>query len=783
MPDSGLPPDVLTDERARRARSLRDGYLPPDQLTVDPSVEFHRDAEVDIDPITYEVIRSKFWNLNWDHQETIRRASGSLVVVYGYDFNTSIQTEDGEGVVFGPGNLFFAGCADLCVKWTLEHRSMNVGVREGDVFIQDDPWVGTNHMMDAAVFAPVFVDGKLFSWVYNVVHQREVGGVEPGGFTQQARDVYSEPTFIPPTKIVEGGVLREDVLDNWTRRSRLPELMTLETKSQLAGVHFARTRLVEMVERYGAATVKGVMQSMIANTADIVGRRLARLPDGIWRDSRYVAGANPGDHKLYRLALTLEKRGDRVIVTNDGTDRSAGSFNITVGVLRACIANVLIPLLAYDQYLCGAGVLRKLELRASGSDDRITSARHPAAVSTSLGTTTTINQAQYLVSKMMAGDEELRRHVFAASAIHTSVYNHMFGTDQHGRAYANFPFDAVVGAIGAFSFRDGLDHGGGIISNMNPVGSCEGYEREIPFLYLFRREVPASGGHGQWRGGCSFVVGLTGYGSNDSYISSGGLFQTVTQGIGLAGGYPATGGTMWHATGTPIGEVMAAGALPGSPEEMYRLDAAGSAPPPKKFDNRLAEGDVFQTMPVPGAGYGDPLERTPALVARDATDDRLLPGEAVSVYGVVLGADGEADESATKSLRAQQLRERLAAARPPRLPSHESSPADAPSIGVLATVNLRGGAASGLLCCAHCDRSLSRADGRYRLGCCELEQTLPEISPMFASTATQVGVELVFRRYLCPGCGLALDGEICRPDDEPVDDLTVLPQTKDSRLA
>ena len=88
--------------------------------------------------------------------------------------------------------MFFAGFADLVIKWTLEHRSMNVGIRDGDIFLQDDPWVGSNHQMDTAVFGPVFVDGGLFAWIFNCVHQREVGGVEPGGFIQDAVDVYSE---------------------------------------------------------------------------------------------------------------------------------------------------------------------------------------------------------------------------------------------------------------------------------------------------------------------------------------------------------------------------------------------------------------------------------------------------------------------------------------------------------------------------------------------------------------------------------------------------------------
>jgi N-methylhydantoinase B len=768
---------TLENEPARRAHSLKHGYMPSKELVVDPSLEFHRDAEENLDPVTYEVLRSKFWNLNWDHQETIRRASGSLVVVYGYDFNCSIQTEDGEGVVFGPGNLFFAGCADLCVQWTLEHRSMNVGIYDGDVFIQDDPWVGTNHQMDTAVYAPVFVDGKLFGWVYNVVHQRELGGIEPGGFVQQAQDTYSEATFMPPIKLVERGKLREDVLDAWVRRSRLPDLMTLETKSQLAGVNFAKRRLVEMIERYGAETVKGGMRKMISNTAETTGRRLARLPDGIWRDTRYVAGASPGDENVYRFSVSMEKRGDRILVSNEGTDPSAGSFNITAGVLRACTANILIQLLAYDQFLCGAGVLRQVDfdIQSRGDEDRITSARHPAAVSTSLGTTTSGAQLHYLAAKMLAADPQLREHVFAASAIHTSVVNHMFGTDQLGRAYAHFPFDSVVGAIGAFSFRDGIDHGGGILSTMNPVGSCEGYEREIPFLYLYRRELRESGGHGQWRGGCTFVTGLTGHGSKDSHISSGGLFQTVTQGFGLAGGYPATGGQMWHATDTPIRERFAAGVLPGTQEELRELAPEGGPPPPKKFDNRLGEGDVFETMPVPGAGYGDPLLRDPALVVADHHDGRLGDGDMERIYGVVEAAGGGADEQATAALRAQVRRERLERARAPRAP-WEGDPAGGGEdpVPVLATVDVRPAGAGRALCCSGCGQALADVAASYRLGCAELEQTLPSISPLFGDPSTQVAATLVLRQYLCTGCGLILDSEICRPEDEPTVDLEVL---------
>ena len=90
--------------------------------------------------------------------------------------------------------------------------------------------------------------------------------------------------------------MREDIVDLWTRRSRLPELMALELNSQVAGFNTAReppARRSLIVTARGA--VKATMNKMIYDTARVVGGRLAQLPDATWRDERYVAGMNRGD--------------------------------------------------------------------------------------------------------------------------------------------------------------------------------------------------------------------------------------------------------------------------------------------------------------------------------------------------------------------------------------------------------------------------------------------------------------------------------------------------------
>jgi hypothetical protein len=94
-------------------------------------------------------------------------------------------------------------------------------------------------------------------------------------------------------------------------------------------------------------------------------------------------------------------------------------------------------------------------------------------------------------------------------------------------------------------------------------------------------------------------------------------------------------------------------------------------------------------------------------------------------------------------------------------------------VGVLATVAIRSSADGDVLSCAHCAQALSPRAEHYRLGCAELETPLPAISPLFGDPSTQIDGTLVWRQYLCPSCGGLLDGELCRPTDEPTLDLEV----------
>ncbi len=114
-------------------------------LNISPKLRLHKNFAENIDPVTYEVIRHNLWNINLEHGATIQRISGSPVAIFALDLNPSILTEDAEFVYFGPYMQYMSGVTDTQVKWILEYRSDNPGIRDGDMFLANDPWVGAAH--------------------------------------------------------------------------------------------------------------------------------------------------------------------------------------------------------------------------------------------------------------------------------------------------------------------------------------------------------------------------------------------------------------------------------------------------------------------------------------------------------------------------------------------------------------------------------------------------------------------------------------------------------------
>ena len=394
-----VDPDFL--QNATWDGRFHHSYVPPPaaELRLPPEVQLHSEFDLDIDPITYQVLRNRFWSINLDHSDTIRRVSGSPVIVYMDDFNTALLTETADLLMAGPSIQWFAALGDLPVKWTMENRGQNPGIGEGDVFFHNDPWIGCTHAMDVGMFAPVFHEGRIFSWIFSQCHVGDVGGPFPGSFNPLANDLYEEPALVPPIKLVRAGELQRDVLEMHTRKSRTPDHLALQMRSQMAGIHTVQARMADVLAEYGAATVKGAMRRMIRDCSAAIGERLQRIPDGEWSERFYMAGLGAEDRAAHRFTCHIRKQGDRLVVSNEGTDPQYKAASSAYGSWRSGALVAVGSFLGWDQLLCNAGALDHVSFEPTPGT--LSVATYPAATTGVGGNTAAVYLSAFTVSKML----------------------------------------------------------------------------------------------------------------------------------------------------------------------------------------------------------------------------------------------------------------------------------------------------------------------------------------------------------------------------------------------
>jgi N-methylhydantoinase B len=733
------------------------GYVPPKKLFVSKKLKLHKKAKKAIDPVTYEVIRHALWHVNEEHGATIQRVSGSPVAMYALDLNPSILTEDGEFVYFGPYMQYMSGVTDTQVKWVLEYRSDNPGIREGDMFLANDPWVGAAHQQDVMLICPVFWKGELFCWVTNCLHQYDIGGITPSSFCGSAESAFEEGICIPPVKIVENNEIRRDIEELYLRSSRKPEAVALDFRAQLAGNITARERVLSLVRRYGAETVKGVMKKILDNGERAFLEKLKRLPDGVWRERTYVECCRPGDRRTHRVVLTLKKKKNRLTFENEGTAPQDGAMNATYSGWRGSIMVALNQLLCWDQYFSIGGALRHVEF--DPTPGTFNCANFPASVSTAPVQAMEISlyPAYNVLSKMIHCDAEMRRDIMCIGGTSQWPATIFRGIDQWGERYGYLLVDPIGGAIGAFATGDGISTGGQSRTPICKLPNVEHTEQTFPLLFLYRKEVVDSGGAGRHRGGLSaescFIPHRTASITQDT-LSSGNAIPTSP---GMMGGYPGSVNVYKFKRDTDIKGCFADSRIPKAIEEIKGKEETLQL---RQENFQQNPTDVYAVIWSAAGGFGDPLARDPEKVREDVIENRSVSAEAAkAIYGVVLGSGNEIDLEATRRLRSER--------RSAFVKGNAKKIEERIRMQITDNLDLRGSR----ICCAKCAADLGPVSGNYKEHCVQHEAEIAAANPNIGDWKRYIDERPVFRQFHCPGCGALLENEIAREGDALLRDI------------
>src|ERR1041384_2581236 len=113
---------------------------------------------VAVDPVTFEVVRHRLVSISEEQAATLSAISGSPLVNDATDFNTGIFRAQGEIVTLGKTVLFHAASVAEMIKHIIKDCEANPGIRQGDMFIVNNPYKGALHQPDFGIVAPIFYD-------------------------------------------------------------------------------------------------------------------------------------------------------------------------------------------------------------------------------------------------------------------------------------------------------------------------------------------------------------------------------------------------------------------------------------------------------------------------------------------------------------------------------------------------------------------------------------------------------------------------------------------------
>lgn len=684
-----------------------------------------------MDPITFEVVRNKLAAITEEQAITLKSVSGSPVVTEATDFNNGLYLPDGSIVTMGPQVIFHTGTMSTVIRSIIDNFSENPGIREGDMFILNDPYRGAIHQPDVSIVAPIFHDGKHVAWAGSCAHQLDVGGMSFGSWAIGATEIQQEAMLLPGIKLVEGGVLRQDLWQMIMGMTRLPHVLGLDLKAMIAANNVASMRLQALMDKYGAEVVSDIMGEEIATSERQMRQTLEALPDGVFRARDYIEH-DGHENRLYEVIVTATKAGDRLTLDFTGTSPQAPGFiNCTFSGMRGAALTGLLPILAPTIHW-NEGVLRTVDFVAP--EGILCNASWPAPISSG-----TISAAWIVQNVVVAA---LSRMV-ACSAAHANegqavTKGHMMvmtlaGQDRDGSPFGTFLLDSTAGGGGAFPDHDGLDGSGDYCVPRPAIANVEANEANGPFIYLYRGFVQDTGGPGRMRGGAGTSLAITPYETEALFAMMLGHGVEVPNSAGLFGGQPGSCGRNFIKR--DAGDAGTIAGLAGSAEDLALAGVEELGAKPGRM--LLSEHDVLGYSFQGGGGYGDPLKRSPEAVLSDVLNGHVSRQAAQGQYGVVLAGE-KVDTEATAARRAAIRADRIG-----REPSRQPGSVD-----------------------------LHTRRGRFLCGCgCDLGSAAENWKAQAVTRVAASGAygphirtheDLELREHLCTECGSLLEVEVAR---------------------
>jgi N-methylhydantoinase B len=567
--------------------------------------------KVDVDGVTVDIIENALKNARIEMDAVLFRTAMSPGIREQGDCFPMIANKDGKMVVGQFGS--FIGPFMEAYEGEIE---------EGDIILTNDPYMcnaAVSHLPDWIVLVPVFKDGRHIAWSAMFGHMSDNGGMVPGSIPINATTVYQEGIRIPPTKLYKKGVLQEDILELILHNVRTSTWNRFDLNALVAACKTAAKRCREIADRFSDDIFFSTMDIMLErnyNAMKFIIQNFIPEEPRVFEDYICDDGMGMGP---YKIKCKMWREGDVAHFDFDGTDPQAQSsvnFYLNEDMFKMFFGsftiNVVDPHIVFND-----GFYDLVEVNIP--EGTLLKPKFPAAIS---GRTHALGRIFDVLGALLgAGAPE---QMLNAAGFSDSPHLFYSGYDtRQGKNNEWFQlFQIGFGGVPGRPAGDGPD-GHSLWPGFTNVPN-EFIESYFPLRIERYETIPDSGGAGLHRGGNGLSVAYR-------FLSDGEIGIHDDRWLT----YP------WGVLGGQVGMR--------SRKKLVRTDGSEELLPSKCEGIKVVAGDLLYFDTWGGGGWGDPLERDPALVLADV-NRKLATVEGAKDYGVVI-KNGIVDEAATKKLR------------------------------------------------------------------------------------------------------------------------------------
>ncbi len=558
--------------------------------------------------VAYQVMWNRLISVVEEQAQALVRTAFSTSVREAGDLSAGVYDTQGrmlaQAVTGTPGHV--NAMADAVAHFIRRIGRQNI--REGDIYITNDPWEGTGHLHDITMVTPSFHNGLLVGFFACTAHIVDIGG---RGFGADAASVYEEGLYIPIMKFAVEGEVDETLVRIIRGNVREPDQLIGDIYALATCNEIGHRRLTDMMLEFGLSDLDGIAAFILDNSRRATLERINALPRQQATGEMTVDGFSAPI--TMKIKLSIEK------------DRIVSDFTGTTGVDKKGINCPLVYTKAYACYALKCSIAPEIPNNAASlapfeivaEENTIVHALHPAPVA-----------LRHIVGHFVpdvvfdALDKILPGIVPAEGA--GCLCN--FQVSVRPRSDAPAPLEARraevltfnSGGSGARPKHDGLN------ATAFPSGvmtmPVEATEHAGPVI-IWRKELrPDSGGAGQQRGGLGQHMEISAREGHEFDFQA--MFDRVD--------HPARGRRGGH---------------PGGATLIAQDDGSEMFGKGKQF---VPHGrKVVMAFPG-GAGYGDPADRDMAAVKRDLARGYITAETAAQAYGLSADDIAKVEEAVRK---------------------------------------------------------------------------------------------------------------------------------------